>query len=477
MPQPSSVSPQAELPQDLAALAEEKGWPLEMVSGAIGQGFPLEQIRAVIEAGITPEQIAKIMPAMTALRQEKRQFTMEELTFGRDIPVPPELRRAVEERDWPLEMVEMAVRRGFPAEAMLAAIEAGLRPEQVARLMASAMASGVELKLGLKWMDAPTERGMRIRPGKKGLTVSSLNVGSYGEVPDRWPYDSFLSRGAAPPGKTLPGLGYSVFDKAEVWADEAADLYEEGIQRRWGAARDIPWETLQPLPEEIEKAMCQICTELSERGYAWHMTISKWLPQISYGFHEVKLMLAEHVFCCGRMHEAVRKRALANGGGLGVESPGIFFKQMTDSRSFLQVTIALHVVHASFTHTLLQFCEACANNEAEQLLFRLMGQDVARMLAYGVGHLRFLLTKQPERLPEVEQYLAMAEFALARDEHKNVPLREALIILAGRGDIAAGHKRFQQLQRRQVSRYLDRLDAAGISRADRLYRRLKERMD
>ncbi|MDO8613994.1 MAG: hypothetical protein Q7R32_14415 [Dehalococcoidia bacterium] len=477
MTQPSSAPQEVELPQDLAALAEEKGWPLEVVRGALAQGFPLEQIRAVLEAGITPEQIAKIMPAMAALRQEKRQVTMQELTFGRDIPAPAELRRAAEQQDWPLEMVEMAVRRGFPPQAMLAAIEAGLRPEQVSRLMAAAMASGVELKLGLEWMDAPTERGMKIRPGKKGLTVGSLNVGSYGEIPDRWPYDTFLPRGAAPLGTTLPGLGYSVFDKADVWAEEAADLYEEGIQRRWGAARDIPWESLEPLPEELERAVCQVCTELSERGYAWHMTIAKWLPQISYGFHEVKLMLAEHVFCAGRMHEAFRKRALANGGGLGTESPGIYYKQMTDSRSFPQVSIALHLVHASFTHTLLQFCEACANNEAEQLLFRLMGQDVARMLAYGIGHLRFLLAKQPERLPEVEQYLAMAEFALVRDEHKNVPLREALIILAGRGDIAAGHKRFQQLRRRQVSRYLDRLDAAGVDRKETINRRLKEWLD
>jgi len=380
MTKPPPLS-QVDLPADLLALAEARGWPQEMVAGAIGQGFPLEQIRAVIEAGITPEQIAKIAPFMMSPGGKRPAVTLEELTFGKDIPVPAELKSAAEARDWPLEMVELAVRRGFPAEGMLAAIEAGIRPEQMVRLMSAAMASGVNLELKLKWMDAPTERGMKIRPGKKGLTVGSLNVGSYAEIPDVWPYDTFLPRGSAPPKTVQPSLGYSVFEKAEVWSDEAADLYEEGIQRRWTSARDIAWDKLEPLPEELERAICQVCTELSERGLAWQMVISKWLPKISYGFHEVKLMLAEHVYCSGRMFEAFRKRALANGGGLGVESPGFYFKHISDSRSFMQTSVGLHVVHVSFTHTVLQFCERFSTSEAEARIFRLMGQDLARMLA------------------------------------------------------------------------------------------------
>jgi len=400
---------------------------------------------------------------------------MEELTFGRDVPVPPELKRAAAANGWPLETVEFLVRRGFAPEAALAAIEAGIKPEQLIRLMSVAMASsGINLELKLKWMDAPTQRGMRIRPGKKGLTVGSLNVGSYADIPDVWPYDTFLPRGSAPPKTVQPGLGYSVFEKAEIWADEAADLYEEGIQQRWTSARDIAWDKLEPLPEDLERAVCQVCTELSERGLAWQMVISKWLPKISYGFHEVKLMLAEHVYCSGRMFEAFRKRALANGGGLGVESPGFYFKHINDSRSFMQTSVALHVVHVSFTYAVLQFCERLSTSAAEKRIFRLVGQDLVRMLAYGLGHLRFALASKPERRSEIEGYFAGAEFALLRDEKENGPFREALVVFAGRGNAAEGQRQLKLLRRRQVKEYLRRLGTVGVDRSESVNRQLKE---
>ena len=91
-----------------------------------------------------------------------------------------------------------------------------------------------------EWMPRTLEWGVRVKPGPKGLTVDSLNVGIYGEVPDRWDDQSRMPRGAYPmPG--IPPIGYSLRQKRELWADNAADLYEEAIQRRWVAATDIPW--------------------------------------------------------------------------------------------------------------------------------------------------------------------------------------------------------------------------------------------
>jgi hypothetical protein len=314
------------------------------------------------------------------------------------------------------------------------------------------------------WLDVQPER-VRIRPGERGLTLGSLNVGSYAVVPDRWTYDTFLPRGAKPPETRQAGLGYTIFDKEDVWSDQAADLYEESIAKRWVPAKDIPWETLLPLPDEIERAMCQLCTELAQRASTWHTVIAGWLPQISYGFHEVKCMLAAHVFEAGRLYEAFRKRALANGGGLGVESPGIFGKRLTDPRTFLEMSVGLHIVDATFTETLLRHAATFAHNEAEQKLFTLAAQDAARFADYGVSHLRYLLEHNPERRSEVEAALRFAEAALARDEQKNVPLREALIILLGNGleNVSAGWQRLQELRAEQVRRYLKRLAEAGVT--------------
>src|SRR5690348_10232391 len=117
------------------------------------------------------------------------------------------------------------------------------------------------------WMeDTPTEWGIRARPGPRGLRLADINIGSYGEVPDVWPYDTEMPRGAEP-NPVAEGMNYSIFEKQEVWAPNAADLYEDSIQARWSPATDIPWQTLEELPKEIEAAVCQLSTDLSQRAY------------------------------------------------------------------------------------------------------------------------------------------------------------------------------------------------------------------
>ena len=67
-----------------------------------------------------------------------------------------------------------------------------------------------------------------------------MNVGIYGEIPEHWHDQTRNPRGAIP-RKGVPPLNYSIRDKADLWAESAADLYEEAIQRRWIPATDVPW--------------------------------------------------------------------------------------------------------------------------------------------------------------------------------------------------------------------------------------------
>ena len=185
------------------------------------------------------------------------------------------------------------------------------------------------MQLDLGWMKVPTEWGIRVKPGKKGLTVGMINVGTYADIPDYWPYQTEMPRGAYPiPG--VPSMGYSIFEKAELWADNAADLYEEAIQRRWRASFDIPWDTLEPLPDEVERAFCQLATALCEKALVTGDIIGKWLPEMSYGYHEVKLYLSCAEFDEARQFDVFRKRAFSNGGGMGIQSPGYFHRAMID---------------------------------------------------------------------------------------------------------------------------------------------------
>ena len=49
-----------------------------------------------------------------------------------------------------------------------------------------------------KWMNRRREWGVRVKPSGKGLTLGSLNVGIYGEVPMTWTDKSRNPRGAIP---------------------------------------------------------------------------------------------------------------------------------------------------------------------------------------------------------------------------------------------------------------------------------------
>ncbi len=237
-------------------------------------------------------------------------------------------------------------------------------------------------------MDRTLEWGVRVKPGKNGLTMGSLNVGIYGEIPDHWEDQTRMPRGAYPmPG--VPPIGYSLRNKYELWADNAPELYEEAIQRRWVPATDIPWGTIEPLPDDVEAAMCQLSTELSQQANVEFEVIGSWLQHMSFGYHEVKNFLATEMFDAARHCEAFRKRALVNGGGMGLESKGEVNRMILESKGgWTETVLFLHLLRGTFTMTIYRYGEQFAHNEAERMLFARCMQDKARHIAYGLMHLR-----------------------------------------------------------------------------------------
>jgi hypothetical protein len=376
--------------------------------------------------------------------------------------VPADLRKKAEANNWPLEFVERALARGAPPEALHQALDAGLTPlEAMQTWPGSGVGAGFELSMA--WSKVDTERGIRAKPGKKGLTIDAINVGSYADVPDLWPDQTMRPRGAyVRPGAV--SMGYTIYSKAEVWSDNLGGLYEEAIQRRWRPATDIPWETIAPLPEERERAIGQICTELCEYHYMVILALGKWIREVSYGYHEVKLFLSTVLFDAARHFEAFRKRALANGSGLGMQGTGDRLVPIRDAMCYSEMATLVFLMNDSFVLSLYELGAGLAQNEAESRLFSLAAQDKARHLAYGVEHTRFLLEHQPERRDEIRKYLSKGEEYLAKDDVQDVPMREALAIHLGGGleQIGQGFRRLRDFRRRQVLAYLDRVEAAGL---------------
>lgn len=315
------------------------------------------------------------------------------------------------------------------------------------------------------WMGKSKQWGVRVKPGKHGLRLGDLNVGIYGDIPEQWQDQTRNPRGAIPK-RGVPPLGYAIRDKADLWADSAAALYEEAIQRRWAPATDIPWDTVQPLPEPLERAICQVCTELCQYANCDVETISSWQHQMAYGYHEVKQYLATASFDAARQFEAFRKRALVNGGGLGLEGPGEVNRMILESRGgWTEAVTYLFLLRGTFTLTMLRYLERAACNEAERQLYRHALEDKARHLTYALEHLQYAVAHQNDMQLILQQLLLIGHSIFSR-ELKDHVLPEALaVVFAGGVENAAteGMATYRRMMGDFLRRYLDSCAWLGVS--------------
>jgi hypothetical protein len=316
--------------------------------------------------------------------------------------------------------------------------------------------------LDLSWLDdARAERGIAAKPGKRGLTLDEINVGSYGYVPADSPNQTMRPRGAAS-REGVPHTGYYIRDSGSVWSQNATLLYEEAVTRQWSSASDIPWAELESLDDNIERAMCQLCTFLTEVEFIAGDTPSQWLPKISNDHFETKLFLATQIMDEARHLDVFRKRALANGGGLLRSSPSTNLRVIINAKDFTEMSSIMHVQAEGFVQSMFRMGELVASNDVEKRIFRMCAQDESRHLGFGVMHLKYVLETQPERREEIHSYFDTAE---RTDEHHGTfgqAVAEALVILLGKGDMDEGSKKFLALQRRQANEYMHRLQVAGL---------------
>src|SRR3989304_2175341 len=116
------------------------------------------------------------------------------------------------------------------------------------------------------------------KPGKRGLTLDEIEIGAVGEVPEHTSNQSMKVRGAVA-RPDAPRIPATYAGRADVYSENTRLLYEEAVQRQWSSATDIPWHEIQPLPDDIERAMCQLCTFLTEVEFIAGDTPGQWLPQ------------------------------------------------------------------------------------------------------------------------------------------------------------------------------------------------------
>ena len=317
------------------------------------------------------------------------------------------------------------------------------------------------------WMNDTRQWGTRAQLTPHGLTIESIMTGLYGEIPEESREMTRMPRGSfATPG--IPRLdNYSVNRKDELWADNAATLYEEAIQRRWNAMQDIAWDDLPDQPEALELAWCQLCTELGHHATAEIDTIGLWLHRMNYAYIEPKMFLATQEFDSARHFEAMRHRALCNGGALGLESPGFMNRRMMETRAgWPEVSVSLYIARGTLSLLLYRFGAHFATNPVDRRLFALCLQDKARHMAYGMAMLKSTVAvKGVDFGVSLRRILGSIEKDMA-GELRDPVLWEAMAIIAG-GSIAGmanGMTAVERVRSDYVSQYLTRLHYVGINK-------------
>jgi hypothetical protein len=327
--------------------------------------------------------------------------------------------------------------------------------------------------LDLSWMKAVTEQ-VECRPQnpRRGLTFRDLDVGAYGytELPEVVRKNRTFAPRGAELVDGLPDLQPEVSRKSEVWAYNIEGYYEEAMTRQWNAATDIAWHDLAKyeIPDEINRAFAQLCTFLTEVEMIATDLPAKWVGKLSPDFFEVKNFIATQAMDEARHAEVFRKRALASGIGLMKASPQNEWslKQLRDADSFAEMSVGLHLAGEGFVLTLFRFSEYISPTDVDKKMFRLVMQDEARHVGYGMQHLKWVIDNFPEKREMIHAHLDEVENMLFGGGYAT-EVTESFIILSGKGlkrqNIEQGVRITAQFQLKQIGEYFERLDKCGLT--------------
>ncbi len=328
----------------------------------------------------------------------------------------------------------------------------------------------------LHWLDTEKANwGKRAKISSRGLTYTDINrIRGYGKMPDEATWFNFAPRGAVrdPYRDEMPTIGdYTVTDKNELWAENVLTLFEEAKARQWNATRDIPWDELKPLPEDLEKATCQLCTFLTEVEFVAGDFPAKWLYRIPQDFLEVKSFLSTQIMDEARHQEVFRKRAIA-GGGLLHCAPGFEWAlaAILEAPTHTMGTFLLNLLGEGLVLSVFRSGEMIAKTHVDKEIFRRCLQDEARHVSYGVLELKSYLENHPERdkaLADMHRFADVGEQVILTAFSEPALIEPIAVLLGGSlKRIDEGMEGLQHMWKMFIDEYLQRCECAGFDRVE-----------
>jgi TusA-related sulfurtransferase len=364
-----------------------------------------------------------------------------------------------------LDIEDLALHEGAPV--LLRRALARLAPGELLEVRSDSPVLAEELaawcrKEGHRYLGE--DKGANTYSIECGAGPAPLMVSSHGiaEAADpRW--------GLSPRGARIeaggPQFAFTLRHKREVWAQELTSIYKQAVGNQWSAARDIPWGNLPKLPEEVEAAVCQIMTFLTENEFAALYVPARFIPRIHPHYREVVEVLAVQIVDEARHAEAFTRRAEAGGNGLGTTavSGQLSLQTLLEEPDFTTATFLLCVMGEGTFLTLLKFLEEHAPETVTATLARLAHRDEARHVAFGMEHLRYVLEREPERRASLSAAVERRSRMLASISGLSPYVHDALTVLAGGGvlprqihegarRVAALHREMDRARRERLQR-------------------------
>jgi TusA-related sulfurtransferase len=286
--------------------------------------------------------------------------------------------------------------------------------------------------------------------------------------PANW---GFAARGAAVEAGG-PAFHYALATKEQVWAENVPKLYAQAVTAQWNPQTAINWDEPCALDEEVEQAVVQVMTYLIENENAALQVPARFIAQIHPHFREVLQLLAVQIADEARHVEVFTRRATLRGRELGLStvSGQQSLKTLLDEPDFALASFLLSVLGEGTFLNLLWFLERSAPDPLTREIVRLVAQDEARHVAFGVGHLQYQLAADPALRRRLALAVTRRHDALAQTAGLNEEVFDALILLAAGSwqpqDIAAGYARAQMLKTEMHAGRKARLEKLGFSDAE-----------
>jgi hypothetical protein len=237
-----------------------------------------------------------------------------------------------------------------------------------------------------------------------------------------------------------------------VWADIAPRLYAQAVASQWDPATAVPWTMPVALPQEVEAAVVQVMTYLIENEQAALTVPARFLGRVHPNFREVVQLLAVQVADEARHVEVFTRRARLHGSPLGVSGAGgrASLQSLLDEPDFTLAMFLLSVLGEGSFLNLLAFLERHAPDPITQTIARLVLQDEARHVAFGIAHLELAVGADAALQGRLALAVERRHDALRDTAGLNDAVYDALVVLAAGAwepdAIASGVERVRTLE-------------------------------